>query len=1690
MKTYKLFIASSMKNPWRDRINTIVSTINKNLKRNGRNIECEVFAYAQEPTVDYDRDTQALLNDKAAKSEMFILLVDNNSIVGKYTMEEYETAFEQSTKNPSHSPHIKVFVITEKDKEPINVSYIDAEGNVHEDFENRIDRDSKRYMECRPNDGFQNYFQEWLEKNIIDLFTRVTQKSLSYEEHIDKINQGIRKSNSKYFPRKKIDDEIEEKLNKSPIIILEGSTYSGKTRAAYEFMRNREEWENWNFHIYNSNHSINDLNNIRLNYTTDREDGDVYFIDDINDIIDKDENKILRVGNTIWEKLNGYNKGRGFSLGDMGNTRIIITISGKLSTAKRKSIYNTIFNANDYYAKIEEDVVVKFDIYDPKSFHEMVDEMVRAGVIKKSDIIKGNYTIGSLFIKTDKVANDIHNFAGEKGCENKPKLALIKALVGHYKYASHSKFAFKEERIQNLYHFLQDRDTEFDNYIDELRQKGLIIVDKESIFIDQSIITLFAKELHGYYNFSTNELHELLIEYADQPQSATHILSKYRMGYLLCDRNALSDKELQGLIKVIKGKDQILKICMGEDRYILQFFATAYARIQNFETAKSIINYYYKNKQENKAASTLYKRIIFAMLSDSNRTMTLNQEREILEYILNEDKSWKKPFDKDKDLKDIFNLVRISPFIDLTAEEILDFASKATIDGIDMDKFCQEKVAPDTAGFVDDYSDTNDENADISNEDFYVKVFLKQISHALISALCKAKKFEEFKEILKIIKEKGEGSVHLQNAIQRTFSYSFYKNITSIAKEFPYNDRYKLFKFIGALTPQSDLFGCCLDDYSIHRIFALNRLLELLDENDAQEGCVWMLNNNYSDKRTLSHLLKNEFVNFEQALPIIEKYEEQKNFITLNQLMKKAETISDAHACMRLMGITNGDPSKLKDEFALAQYISIKENNEKQTVKIIYDWHNKNENRDKILTETALNVILHKFSLESLFDIIDDLSIDNEPYYKEKYGLLMSEIELIRNNAMLISILFKRANLRHGEYSARLASLFERIKTNNPELIADPDKNGNTGIISIYMKNKTLFPDSEAIKRFDEEVIKPCKVRRTSHVYAVYLYELDTLDKVNDILIEAYKDFAQNYSREEVEKMMTQLYSYIPSVVKGDFNTKMSFAYENTIIKDISFKEYLEFILENKATYVNSSFVYNTLRTMIAFNEEVYNLLGKLAQHNHCGIKYETIYKKIENNEFAIPLQEVRNSLLLCKNGNLTIDPKLVSHISISKLLLFMLSSKRMSFIQAEKFRLKKQVPVTQLYLNFALRTMGTRINEDYKHSRYNLSVLENGYHEMINYMTAEMKNTSYLHKSIQMCIALIDVAPDKESLESIFNEKGFGIYRKRTEVIGARMNKLIKLQRGIEGVAEIMNDFQDEIKNNRNAINITIINTYIMMLLKILKGEIRYKKGEWTIRTQIEKSLKECWTTLNNENKIDVTKLLDLESENVEDSEMWKIDADIQTFSYFAMFCPTLISTMNQKFEGNFYYDEKGKKNCLKDAIKNYAHIYNQDSSYPEEEVERISEILNQRDNRAVQQEIFNEYILHSFINKYQQDGYNPMDVMWQDLLTYPMFKNPLIHHICHLAENMANYTGAQAHKFLALKSDDKERIKILQNEFGIDIDDVSQQRVQTCHQKLEDIIAKSAGAANEDNAKQAKSLIELIFGGNILLSSGVSDS
>lgn len=1708
MKTYNLFVASSMKSDLRDKINNeIVSEVNRILKGRGLDVACNVSAYSHNPSADMGPDTQKQINDKAAKSDLFIMLADNNATIGKYTMQEYEVAHEQSTKN-NGAPYIKTFIIKEKKEDVIKVSYCDMADKVHPEFEKRIDRDSKRYMECRVKNGFLQYFKEWLELNIAAHCGLITQSQLSYNDHIYKIGQGsIRRSDHKYYFREKLDGEIANKFGKFPIVILEGNTYSGKTRAAYEFMRNQEEWKDWNFHIYNSNHCVKNLNDIRLN-CTERSNGDVYLIDDINDIICKQDAQIDRSGNTIWNKLNGYNKDKGFSLQDMGRTRIIITISGRLSEGDRFSIYKSIFNVQGDRAiqKIKQDIVIDFDQPDRKSFHEMVDNMVRDGVIKKSVVIKGNYTIGSLFIKTEDVKSQIRDFLeihiDEKGkvigSAEKQKLALLQTIVGHCKYAMRSKFAFSKNAMAGLYQYLKGEEDVFDTNVDQLRQKGLVVVDKETVFVDQTIIGLFAEVLHNECGISAVALNGSLIDYAVEPPKddtnhAPHLkLTKCRMGYLLCDRNTLPDEEIADLVKKVRIKNDV-NTCKGEGLYGLQFFATAYSRIQNFERVKQIIEkkrediQSQKGEEDRAIALALYKKIVYAMFSKNNRVMTLSQEREMLNFIFDENKQWNGPFSED-DLKDIFNLARISPFIDLTLTDALDYVSQATIDGQDMSKYIEKRdnlKAKDPLIDEDYDEDDNESEAEIGGEDYYKKVFLNKIGQVLISTLCKSKSYDEIQTVLNGIKKRCEASVHLQNAVQSSFSYHFYKDITNIAKGLPYDDRYKLFEFVRDINEQSDLFGSSLCNYKERRIHALNRLLVLLNEGDALEACISMFDRQLSDLRTLSHLLKNEFLQFEQVLPLIEKYEEQKHFLTLNQMMGKVETISDAHTCMRLMGVKNGNPSKLKDEHALSQYIAIKDVSREQTIKILQGWRELYPNNQ--LSEQALNPILQKFSLDELFDIIKE-EMKSEEYYRDRYGFILPEIKLIRNNAALISILFDRAkNSTDKAVSKQIRELFRNIRRDDErrELLTNPEKDRNNSILSPYLKNKSIFPNYHSIKRFSDKFFERYKVRKTNYIYTVYLYAKiannEGIDNVNAVLNEAYNDFAVHYTREEVVKMMAKLYSYIPKVVKGNFGTQMKFAYEDTYAKvdgreEISFKEYLNFLLENNPAYVDSAFIYQTLCTMQEpIDEEVYKLLGELAQRNHCGVKYDTIFKK-DNYKGKYELsKEVRNRLLSYENGELKIDHNLVSGISPIKVLWFMVNFGAMTFDKAEEYRKKNNIPVTQTYLNFAFKTKENSIISDYKHSRYKSEVLSIGFDNMKTYMEDEMQDNPYLHKSIQMCISLIEVAPDIDTLDKVFNELGFGVYRARTEAIGARMRKMRKLRYRQECAKEIVADFQKEIKDNRDEINITIINTYLSALLAIDKGEIKYKESE-PEKYDIKDTFVKCWETLESENKIDVNELLDVQSKDGEEVEAWKIDADVQTFSYFAMCCKTLISTMDKKFNGNFCYDEKGKKSCLKDALKNYSYAYQYNKNYTVEEVESICKILARKENWTVQREIFDEYILRSKFNDSKR-SWNEMNDLWIDSLMYYEFKDSLIHRICHLALDMAAETYKRENALAALNHEDKERIYILQDELSSEYRSAKLQgKITDCLTKIDKIIADPA-VKSKRNAQEAQKRVKLIF-------------
>ena len=436
MKEYKIVFSSSMKSEVRPKIEPIIDDVNNTLDTFHIGVKFSVLAYGQTSIADQGKETQVIINNYIAESDILILVTDNGKKIGNATMEEYKVAHEQSEKSGNNLPHIKAFALLNKNGEDINILY-EKEDGTEEPFETRLYRDSGRYMQCIEATAFEKTLKNWLLGVAqSELNNCLTQDELDYGCHIGRIRQGwIRKNNDKYYRRDKLDGKIETILETSPIVILEGNTYSGKTRAAFELMKRNESWKDYNFHIYGGgNHSIKALNRLRLDL---RGGKNVYLFDDINAII-KDPDKINRE-ESLWAKLNGYNINNGntgFSLSDFGNTRIIITVAGSLSPKERYNLYCSIFNAEgEEFDEALKDIIVNFDIYDCASFHQLVGAMKRDGIINKRNLRSGNnYTIGSLFIKEREVKGKIRR-------EYENNASLLKSLVGHFKYASKTRFA-------------------------------------------------------------------------------------------------------------------------------------------------------------------------------------------------------------------------------------------------------------------------------------------------------------------------------------------------------------------------------------------------------------------------------------------------------------------------------------------------------------------------------------------------------------------------------------------------------------------------------------------------------------------------------------------------------------------------------------------------------------------------------------------------------------------------------------------------------------------------------------------------------------------------------------------------------------------------------------------------------------------------------------------------------------------------------------------------------------------------------------------------------------------------------------------------------------------------------------------------------------------------------------------------
>jgi hypothetical protein len=154
------------------------------------------------------------------------------------------------------------------------------------------------------------------------------------------------------------------------------------------------------------------------------------------------------------------------------------------------------------------------------------------------------------------------------------------------------------------------------------------------------------------------------------------------------------------------------------------------------------------------------------------------------------------------------------------------------------------------------------------------------------------------------------------------------------------------------------------------------------------------------------------------------------------------------------------------------------------------------------------------------------------------------------------------------------------------------------------------------------------------------------------VLIKAYKDFIQYCTREEVEMMMSKLYRNIPLCLDENTissNEKIKIAFEQNIYEWDSFKDYLEHICKNNFRYIDSSFVFNTLRLMNKkVYEDVYKLLGNIVRRNNEGIALESI------NNLPLVVKERLFSLNKLEETTISIDPNFIVNYSKIKMLCYL----------------------------------------------------------------------------------------------------------------------------------------------------------------------------------------------------------------------------------------------------------------------------------------------------------------------------------------------------------------------------------------------------------------------------------------------------
>ena len=103
----KIFVASSMLNPYRNEIPEIINRIN----RQSRTLQFELVMFENTAFPMRNIDNQRELDRLAAECDIFLFLIERDGVVGEFTIGEYKSALDACRKSDMRRPIIVPYVI-------------------------------------------------------------------------------------------------------------------------------------------------------------------------------------------------------------------------------------------------------------------------------------------------------------------------------------------------------------------------------------------------------------------------------------------------------------------------------------------------------------------------------------------------------------------------------------------------------------------------------------------------------------------------------------------------------------------------------------------------------------------------------------------------------------------------------------------------------------------------------------------------------------------------------------------------------------------------------------------------------------------------------------------------------------------------------------------------------------------------------------------------------------------------------------------------------------------------------------------------------------------------------------------------------------------------------------------------------------------------------------------------------------------------------------------------------------------------------------------------------------------------------------------------------------------------------------------------------------------------------------------